>query len=212
MQQDSLMAQDDILAFRPSSYPQENTSVEALLKKAFHSGRGDKTSIRDMVEAMGYASLLPTLMVVALAVVSPLSGIPIFSSICGILIALTSVELLIRRKYLWLPDFLMRRQISSKKLANAYRWAEKPARWLDRVSHPRLQFLVRRPLVWIAQIACLLAGAVMPFLELVPFTSSILGFAVFLMGFGMLVRDGLFALLGLLVIAALVGAVMLVVI
>ncbi|MBC9248455.1 exopolysaccharide biosynthesis protein [Paracoccus sp. 11-3] len=206
------MAQDDILAFQPSSYEQDNTSVEALLKKAFHSGGDDKTSIRDMVEALGYASLLPTLMVVAMAVVSPLSGIPLFSSICGVLIALTSVELLIRRKHLWLPGFLMRRQVSSRKLANAYRWAEGPARWLDRVSRPRLQFLVRRPLVWIAQIACLLAGAVMPFLELVPFTSSILGLAVFLMGFGMLVRDGLFALLGLLVIAALVGAVTLVVV
>ena len=215
MQQDSLLAQDDILTFRssPSSdQPQDNSSVEALLNRAFHSGRSDKTSIQDMVEAMGYASLLPTLMVVALAVVSPLSGIPVFSSICGILIALTSIQLLIRRDYLWLPEFLMRRQVSSRKLANAYRWAERPARWLDRVSRPRLQFLVRRPLVWIAQVVCLLSGAVMPFLELVPFTSSILGLAVFLMGFGMLVRDGLFALLGLLVVTALVCAVIFVLI
>jgi hypothetical protein len=37
----------------------------------------------------------------------------------------------------------------------------------------------------------------MPFLEVVPFSSSILGFAVLLMATGLLARDGLFALLGL---------------
>ena len=45
--------------------------------------------------------------------------------------------------------------------------------------------------------ACILAGLAMPFLELLPLTSSILATAVTLIGLGLLVRDGLLALLGL---------------
>ena len=58
------------------------------------------------------------------------------------------------------------------------------------------------PLALILPLACVLAGAFMPVLELVPFASAFLGLAVMLVAYAMLSRDGLFALLALVPIAA----------
>jgi hypothetical protein len=56
---------------------------------------------------------------------------------------------------------------------------------------------VHRPLIFIPQTFCVLSGLMMPFLEFVPFSSSLVGAAVALLAFGMLARDGLFVMLGL---------------
>ena len=46
---------------------------------------------------------MPPLMLPALLVVSPLSSIPLFSSACGLIIALISVQMVLHQHKLWLP-------------------------------------------------------------------------------------------------------------
>ncbi len=69
-------------------------------------------------------------------------------------------------------------------------------RWLDARTHRRMSYLVTPPLVFIPQILCVLTGLTMPFLEFVPFSSSLAGTAVALLAFGMFAKDGLFILFG----------------
>ncbi len=170
------------------------SSVLSVVEAMESAATGETTTMRRAVQALGEASFVPVLMAPALAVVTPLSGIPLFSSLCGILIALVSLQLLVNRSHIWLPDWLLRRKISSRRLREATGKMKAPARWLDTHSRERLGFLVHRPFNWITEVACLLCGASMPFLELVPFSSSILGAAVVLFSMALLVRDGLFAL------------------
>ena len=66
--------------------------------------------------------------------------------------------------------------------------------WLDAHTGKRLSVLVRPPMDRLLHLACVLCGIAMPVLELVPFTSSILGAAVVLLAMTLLVRDGLLAL------------------
>jgi len=155
----------------------------------------DMVSVRDVVRAVGQASFLPVLLAPAMAVVSPLSGVPVFSSICGMMIALVSVQLLFNRKHLWLPGWIMRRRIRGASLRKGTRWLRRPAGFLDRHSRERLSFLVRAPFSWITEATCMMCGMAMPFLELFPLTSSILGGAVTLFALSLLVRDGLIAAL-----------------
>jgi hypothetical protein len=54
---------------------------------------------------------------------------------------------------------------------------------------------------WI-QAMCLICGLSMPFLELVPFSSSILGMAVLFFATSLITRDGLFVLFGVLTMGA----------
>lgn len=181
----------------------QSASIVNLLDQVQGAAVNDKTRLRAIIEALGSKSFIPNLMLPALAVVSPLSGIPLFSTLCGLTIVLVSAQMLAQRETVWLPARLLDRSVDSEKLKTACEKMKRPARWLDRVTRVRLRVLVRRPVLWLVQLLCLLCGAMMPVLELVPFTSSILGATVSLFAFGMLARDGLFTLLGFLSIAGL---------
>lgn len=186
----------------------DDTVITDLIDRVRGAADGDTVSVARITQALGRDSLPPNLMIPALAVVSPLSGVPLFSSICGMLIALISAQMLMGRDHVWLPGFLMRRRVSGARLRSALDWMTRPALFLDRVTDERLTPLVRRPLRWIVQAVCLCCGLAMPFLELVPFTSSLLGGVVSLLAFGLLARDGVFVILGLAVIAGLAGLVL----
>ncbi|MEC7764387.1 MAG: exopolysaccharide biosynthesis protein [Pseudomonadota bacterium] len=184
----------------PTTRPE---SVAGILNRARYSLDGDEVSVRDVVEAMGRASFAPLLMLPAMIVASPASGIPLLSSICGISIALISFQMIARRDHVWLPDWIMRRHAPKARIRKALDWLCPPALFLDRITQQRVTFLVEPPFLLIPQIICLLAGGVMPLLEFVPFTSSILGIAVSVMAVAMVTRDGLLVIAGL---SAIVGA------
>ncbi|WP_410216719.1 exopolysaccharide biosynthesis protein [Paracoccus sp. (in: a-proteobacteria)] len=181
----------------------DDTSISALIDRVQGAAGGEKTKVGQIAEALGRDSLPPNLMIPALAVVSPLSGVPLFSSVCGIMIALISAQMLIGREHAWLPGFVRRREVSTARLCKGTDWMKRPARFLDRITRERLSWLVRRPMLWVTQLICLICGLVMPFLEIVPFTSSLMGVVVSLFAFGMLARDGVFTLLGFVAIGGL---------
>lgn len=171
-------------------------SMAQVVEELHDAAEGGETSLGHLLSEIEHASFTPVLLAPALAVVTPLSGIPLFSSFCGICIALVSAQMLFGRESLWLPGWLQRRKIPSDKLKSAVKTLRKPARWLDRHSKERLRVLVRPPVDRITHLLCMLCGMAMPVLELVPFSSSILGAAVSLMAMTLLLRDGLFALIG----------------
>lgn len=175
----------------------ERITIVGLIERVQSAAQGDRTSVAQILEALGRNSFTPNLLIPSLAVVSPLSGVPFFSTFCGCLIALVSAQMLMNRDHIWLPLFLRQKRIGTARLQRAGEMMKRPARWLDRVTRPRLGFLSRPPLTVLVRLICLIGGLIMPFLEVVPFTSSIVGAVVTLLAFGMLARDGLFTLMGL---------------
>ncbi|ROU03763.1 exopolysaccharide biosynthesis protein [Histidinibacterium lentulum] len=187
-----------------TEHPQDRAHpVQDIVNRLDSVAQGDSVSLGEAVEAFGERSFHPVLMVPALLVLSPLSGIPLFSSLCGITIAIISAQMIWpHRTELWLPDFLTHRKVTGARARSALSKLCKTATWLDDHSRERFSVLIRRPGRWVIEAACLLCGLAMPFLEIVPFSSSILGGAVTLMALGLLARDGLFAVLGLLVMSS----------
>ncbi|MCR8725620.1 exopolysaccharide biosynthesis protein [Frigidibacter sp. ROC022] len=156
-----------------------------------------RASVRELVETLGPASFTSLLLVPALIVVSPLSGIPFLPTLCGLSIALIALQMSFGRQHIWLPDWILRRTMDRKRFLRALTWLDRPAGWIDSVTAQRLAWLTRLPFRSLLLAACALAGGAMPFLEILPFTSSILASAVVLIALGLLVGDGLAALLGL---------------
>lgn len=160
-----------------------------------------RVTLRELLHSFGPTSFLPALMVPALIVVSPLSGIPLLPTVCGLTIALIAVQMLFGRRFLWLPGLLMNRRISGARLKAALAWLEGPGNWLDRRTRARIGFIWVWPFSILPTLSCILCGLAMPALELIPFSSTILGAAVTCFAVGFLVRDGVFALIGAMLMA-----------
>jgi len=187
----------------PDSGRPNNRPVGRITDELDDVVRSGDPRLRDLVEGFGRSSFLPVMVVPALLVVSPLSGIPLFSSACGLTIAFVAAQMLWPgRDHLWLPGFLMDRTIDGDKARKAMPKIRKAASWLDRHATGHGWRLMRRPVRLLLETLCLLCGAAMPFLEVVPFSSSILGFAVLMFATALLTRDALFAGVGLLTVSA----------
>ena len=181
-------------------------SVTEILARIGQTAGDGETTVGELVASLGSASFAAILILPALAVVSPLSGIPLFSSFCGAMIALVAVQMLSGRDHLWLPKVITGRHLQGERVRHAVASLRRPAAWLDRVTAPRLSVLVHGPFRIVSQLLSMLCGLAMPFLELLPFTSSILGLAVVLLAMSMVLRDGVFALAGFAVAAVAVAA------
>lgn len=156
----------------------------------------DDVAMGDLAEGFGRAGVLPLILLPALIAVSPISIIPLMPTMLGLIIALASVQLAIGRRSLWLPGALARRSVPAARLRDGLARILPFARWLDRRAKPRFGWLARRPLSLIPTLVCVACGLVMPFLELIPMSATLLGATALLIGLGLLVRDGLLVLLG----------------
>lgn len=179
----------------------QNQSIRSLgdvadqIRSASGSGH---VSIDDLVQALGRRSHQTLLLIVALTAATPLSGIPGLSAVCGLVIALISLEMLLSYREVRLPQKLSKRKVKGKAVEKALSKVEPLLHWLDRHTRHRMTGLFHRPMIYIPQVICLLSGLTMPFLEFIPFSASIVATGVALLAFAMFTRDGLFFLLALL--------------
>lgn len=160
-----------------------------------------RVTLGALVAAVGDSSFLPVLMVPAMLVVSPLSGIPLFSTLCGVLITFVAAQMIARREHLWLPEPVMRRSLPGARVRLALRRIAPVAAWVDRHATGHGSWAMRAPVRGLAALACLICGLTMPFMELVIFSSSLLGMAVLLFSVSLLARDLMFLMFGLLFMA-----------
>lgn len=166
-----------------------------------------RVAVSDILDRFGQKGLLPLMLILALIVFSPLSGIPFLPTICGTMIFLIAIQMAAGRAQLWLPGWMRRRTLPGPRLAGGIARIRPAAVWLDRHSGRRLAFLTTGPAITLLQLACGICGIAMPFLELVPLSSSMLGLAISLMGLAMLTKDGLWAAVAFLPICAAVALI-----
>ena len=187
----------------PDGEATQETSLSAIIDRVVAASHRDRVTVREIVEAIGRRSFLPLLLLPALVAATPLSGIPGLTAICGLLIATISAEMLLRFDHLRLPRPLMRRGVEGRRLREGLEKVRPVVTWLDRHTRNRLSGLFHRPMIYIPQALCLASGLLMPFLEVIPFSGSIVATGVCLLALSLLTRDGLFFVLALLPYAGL---------
>lgn len=170
------------------------TNLEQLLDRLDEAREGQQSvSFGSLMDTIGRRSFGPLLLLIGIILASPLSGIPGLPSTMGVAVLLLSVQMLLCRKHIWLPGWILRRSISEEKLARMTRWMRKPARVIDRWLRHRLSFLVDGPAAWPLALACLLLAVTLPLLEPVPFAATSAGAALTCIGLAMIAHDGLLA-------------------
>ena len=171
--------------------------VAEILAAIRDASDGDSVTVARLQRAMDARAQPVLLLLPALILVSPLSGIPGFATVGGLTIALISLQMLVNRPAIWLPGIVLRRSLSTARVLRALDRLDRPARFIDRHTVARAGWFVTFPGRQLALGTCALCGLAMPFLELVPFSSTTLASLVTLLAAALLVRDGLIVALGL---------------
>jgi hypothetical protein len=143
--------------------------VQNIVHRIRQASGGSSVTVGAIVRAMD-PSVQPVLLLLpALILVSPLSGIPGLSSLGGLTIALVATQILLGRSDIWLPDFVLRRSLPAPRLAWSLERLDGFAAFIDKRSITRAEWLLGFPGRQLALTTCIACGVAMPFLELVPF-------------------------------------------
>jgi hypothetical protein len=183
----------------PSSAPSIAKNLEPLLK----AGRG-KVSVKDIVERVeAQDGLAPVVCVLTLPVLLPMP--PGVSMVLALPLLMAAPQLMIGRRDLWLPDRLRGWSVDAHKVQGTVR---RVLPWLTRLEtlvRPRFTFLTGR-------IGAGLAGAVCTVMAVVlvlplPFANLFPALTVLLLSLGLTRRDGLAVIVGVLLLAVAVTAI-----
>jgi hypothetical protein len=162
----------------------------------------DTLTLGDIVETVGSRSFGPLLLVTGLLAASPLTGIPGMPTTLGVFVALIAVQLLLRRKHFWLPQWLVNRRVKRATYCKGLRFMRKPANFVDHLLKPRLEVVTKRVGFYAIALLCALIGVAMPSLELIPFSAHIAGLALTAFGLALIANDGLVGLVALAITGA----------
>jgi len=138
------------------------------------------------------------LLIVLLGLPNCLPMPPPIPLVCGLLLALVAIQIIFGREAPWLPGQLLNRSLARTDVERAVGRAMPAFRRLERFSRPRMTFLdtpvsmrIMGAIVLVMALGLLFAP---PFVGQIP-----LGLAVCLVGLGLVERDGLVIMGGLII-------------
>ncbi|MQT12084.1 exopolysaccharide biosynthesis protein [Segnochrobactrum spirostomi] len=159
---------------------------------------GGSTTLGAFVERLGDRAFAALLFICGMLNVIAL-GIPGISTILGAPMMVAAVQVMIGRDSLWLPKVIARRPIANPELAKL---CARVRPWIlraERFLQPRFEIFAAGAAERIIGGLCLLLSALI-FLP-IPLGNALPGLAIALYALAILERDGVFALLGLVVTA-----------
>lgn len=194
---------------RPGDSEDDADDLVSLLERIRATdGDGHDVSVGEILEAAGTRTFGPVAVVAGLVVLAPLIGdLPGVPTLMGMLVVLTVGQRLFRQKHIWLPSWLSERRVPRDKLRKGLRWMLRPARFLDRFTGPRLSWLMTGGGDLLLALACLVVALALPLMEVVPLSANGGGLALMAFGLAMIARDGVVAILALLLTGGTLGFV-----
>ncbi|MGB3167051.1 MAG: exopolysaccharide biosynthesis protein [Alteraurantiacibacter sp.] len=165
-----------------------------------------EVSVGRIMDAFGTRTYGPAIMVPALLEITPVGAIPGVPTFLAVTIALVAAQKLFGKRHLWIPGIIANRCVSGEKLGKGAAKLRRIASFMDRHFHRRLKFMTRPPFSRIAALVIIALCASVPFLEVLPFASSVPMLAVAGFGLAILVRDGLLMAIALAASLAAMGA------
>lgn len=169
-----------------------NEAISARLKRLADDAEGETVTLDWVLTQLDDRAFGLFLLVLALPCCLPfLYGLPQIVAFPMLFIA---VQFMMGRSSPWLPERLGNREVSK---AGLQKLAERAEPWLKRVeaiSRPRLSALTHPPFERFVAVMLVIfcATILFPF----PLTNSVPAFAVALVSFGLLQRDGVLVILG----------------
>lgn len=162
----------------------------------FSQGIGaEKVSLATVLETFHERGFGMILFILALPMALPIPVPPGVNVILALPLILLTTQQMVRRRTIWLPRRLTKKELSADKLRGIF---EAAVPWVKRIEvllRPRLGFLTRgvfSSLIGLAGLAMALAICVP-----IPLTNTVPSLGIALMAIGVLMRDGLAVLAGM---------------
>ena len=182
-------------------------ALSEVLDQLEASVHDESITVEEVVEKLGRKSFASLMLVFSLISTSPASGIPGVTAVVAGIVFVLVVQLIIGRKSVWLPGFVLRRRLSSAKLCRGIGWLRKPVRFVERFLSARFTWLLHRPWIFLPLTMILALTIFMPLMEIVPTSGSIASAVIALFAAGLLTRDGGLVVLSLVLLLCVPGAV-----
>lgn len=162
----------------------------------------------DVLDKFGSRSFAPVMIMLALFELSPIGAIPGLPTLLAMCIFLIAAQMLVGREHIWVPGFIERRGVSSKKMHKATEKLEGVAEKLDAIASRRLTFLTKGPAVQAAALIIMILCLFVAPLEVLPWASAGPMLTIAIISLALMVRDGLAMLIAwILATAAVSGAI-----
>ena len=161
-----------------------------VLDRLEDAAEGDSIPVSKVVEKLGQKSFASLMLIFALIAVSPASAIPGLTATVAAIVFILMVQMILGRDSVWLPDVILRRELSTERLCKGIGWLRRPVRFAERFLKERLTWLLHRPWLYMPQLLILALTLFMPFMEIIPTSGSIASAVIALFAAGLLTRDG----------------------
>lgn len=164
-------------------------SIEAMADEA----EADGFSLSEIFDRLDERAFGATLFILAIPCCIPF--LYIVPQIVAVPMIALAAQMAVGREEPWLPEKLAARRIDKAGLTNTARGGRKWFGWVEALAKPRLTFLAGKGPERV--IGLILCGFCASILLPIPGTNSVPGFAVALVAFGLMARDGVLILGGL---------------
>lgn len=157
-------------------------------------GESESVSVAETIDALDARSFGLAVLLFSLPSVVPMPpGIP---TVVGIILLIVSVQMVFGREDLWLPGILSKRTFPRKALVGAFEGLAPRLAWLERLMKPRLLFMTGKLGTILIGVVVLIMAVVL-ILPLPPGGNFPPALACAVLGMGLVQRDGVVVLLGL---------------
>lgn len=177
---------------QPTDYPDTSAPLSVVLLRLAQDTTRKRIAVGDLLRALGDRALGALIFIFAVPNVIPVP--PGVSTVLGAPLLFLSVQLMFGLRP-WLPALVAKRSISREDLATLVR---RVVPWLARAEkllRPRVRVLAGPPAEYLVGLVCLLLACIL--VLPIPLGNALPALAISLMALGVLERDGLWVLGGL---------------
>jgi len=179
------------------------TDLATLLQKLAARAEQDPSfTVGELLQSLGRRSFAPVLLIAAAIGFTPLGAVPGVPTMLASVIILMTAQIILGRRHIWLPGFIRKKCLRRRNVLRAIKYLKKPARFLDRIVHPRLTVLTEKPFSIFLAAACLVLALAVPPLEFVPLIDMPLWAAIIALSVALATHDGLVAIIAFVITIA----------
>lgn len=177
-----------------------NEVLDEIVETADAKADSQPLTLGELLDSVGRRSYGPLLLLIGLFSISPATALPGLTWLAAGLTLIVAGQMAIGLPTIWLPSAARNVRIGRRAVREGVAQGRPAARWVDHLLRKRLEFLSKPPFVNLVAL-CVLGAALITFpLGLVPLLPLIPGIAIVAFGLGMTARDGVWLLLGTLVV------------